>query len=66
MSDSDFDQLVQEALAQDFSGWDFSSLHGRWSEEDPPWAYEALVAEEKEHTASSSLPKSLIDKYHFY
>ena len=47
MNNSDFDRLVEEALAQDFSGWDFSWLHGRWYEEDPPWAYEALVAEEK-------------------
>jgi SAM-dependent methyltransferase len=47
-----FDQLVEEALVQDFSGWDFSWLRGRWYEEDPPWAYEALVAEEKERVAS--------------
>jgi hypothetical protein len=38
MNDTDFDQFVAEALAQDFSVWDFSWLHGRWYEEDPPWA----------------------------
>jgi SAM-dependent methyltransferase len=48
MSDKDFNRLVEEALAQDFCGWDFSWLSGRWYEEDPPWAYEAIVAQEKE------------------
>ena len=52
MNNSDFDRLVEEALAQDFSGWDFSWLHSRWYEEDPPWAYEAIVAEEKERIHS--------------
>jgi SAM-dependent methyltransferase len=52
MSNSDFDQFVAEALAQDFSGWDFSWLHGRWYEENPPWAYEALAAEEKDRANS--------------
>jgi SAM-dependent methyltransferase len=26
-----------------FSGWDFSHIHGRWSEEQPPWSYEELA-----------------------
>jgi SAM-dependent methyltransferase len=26
-----------------FSGWDFSHIHGRWSEEQPPWSYEDLA-----------------------
>lgn len=52
MKNAVFDQFVEEALAQDFSGWDFSWLRGRWYEEDPPWAYEALVAGEKERVAS--------------
>lgn len=46
MSNSDFDRLVEEALAQDFSGWDFSWLYGRWYEEEPPWNYEEIVAKE--------------------
>ena len=52
MNNSDFDQLVEEALAQDFYGCDFSWLHGRWYEEHPPWAYEAIIAEEKERVHS--------------
>jgi hypothetical protein len=39
MAFSNFDQLADEALAQDFSGWDFSWLHGRWHEEEPSWNY---------------------------
>ena len=38
MNNTEFDQFVAEALAQDFSGWDFSWLHDRWYEEDPHWA----------------------------
>jgi SAM-dependent methyltransferase len=26
-----------------FSGWDFSHIHDRWTEEDPPWSYEGLA-----------------------
>ena len=26
-----------------FTGWDFSHIHGRWSEESPPWSYEDLA-----------------------
>ncbi len=43
MSDSKYDRLVQEALDQDFSGWDFAWTHGRWHEEDPSWNYRQLV-----------------------
>ena len=41
----DFDQLVAEAMAQDFSGWDFSWLRGRWSDEEPYWVYRRIVRE---------------------
>jgi SAM-dependent methyltransferase len=40
---STFNTLVDEALAQDFSGWDFSWATGRWQEENPPWDYAAIV-----------------------
>lgn len=43
MTHSQFDQLVQEALAQEFSGWDFSWTRGRWHEEEPSWQYPRLV-----------------------
>lgn len=38
-----FDDLIQAALAQDFSGWDFSYLHDRWREDPPSWDYAAIV-----------------------
>ncbi len=37
------DALIAEALAQDFSGWDFSWLKGRWEEENTPWDYREIV-----------------------
>lgn len=38
-----FDRLVQEALAQDFSGWDFSYLRGRHEDSPLPWEYRQYV-----------------------
>jgi SAM-dependent methyltransferase len=43
MAEASFDQLVQEALAQDFSGWDFSWARGRWREQEPSWDYREMV-----------------------
>lgn len=43
MTRSDYEQLVSEALEQDFSGWDFSWTRGRWHEEEPSWNYPQLV-----------------------
>lgn len=43
--DRTFDHLIAEAMAQDFSGWDFSWLRSRWFEADPPWDYEETVRE---------------------
>lgn len=45
MQDQPFETLIQNALNHPFSGWDFSYLRGRWSEENPPWNYEKLVAQ---------------------
>ena len=39
----DFDNFVNEALAQGFSGWDFSYLNGRWQEDAPSWDYRQCV-----------------------
>lgn len=48
----DFERLINDALAQDFSGWDFSYLHGRWQEEPPLWSYrECVVARVAEATS---------------
>ena len=52
MTISKFDKLVQEALAQDFTGWDFSWTHGRWHEEEPSWNYRQLVQSRIQDTDS--------------
>jgi Methyltransferase domain len=39
-----FDDLVAEAATSDLSGWDFSWLDGRATEERPTWGYARLVA----------------------
>ncbi|RNI24686.1 methyltransferase domain-containing protein [Flexivirga caeni] len=39
-----FRELVEEAVAVDVSGWDFSWLDGRATEERPPWGYAGLLA----------------------
>ncbi len=38
-----FDELVSEALAAPFSGWDFSWLAGRSTAGDLPWSYQREV-----------------------
>jgi SAM-dependent methyltransferase len=38
-----FDQLVDEADSVDVSGWDFSWLDGRASEQRPSWGYQRLM-----------------------
>ena len=40
-----FDQLVAEAEAADVSGWDFSWLDGRATEQRPSWGYQRLMAQ---------------------
>lgn len=39
-----YDELVDEASAVDVSGWDFSWLDGRATEERPGWGYAGLLA----------------------
>lgn len=39
-----FQDLVEEADTVDVSGWDFSWLDGRATEQRPPWRYSQLVA----------------------
>ena len=41
----DFEDLVAEAAAVDVTGWDFSWLAGRATEERPPWGYQRLLGE---------------------
>ncbi len=38
-----FEQLIDEAAAQPFAGWDFSYLHDHWDEEHPDWDYRERV-----------------------
>ena len=40
-----FDELVTEADAAPMSGWDFSWLEGRATEERPSWGYSGLLHE---------------------
>jgi SAM-dependent methyltransferase len=42
---STFEELIAEASAVDVSGWDFSWLEGRATEERPPWGYQKLMGE---------------------
>ena len=39
-----FDDLVNEAVAADVEGWDFSWLNGRATEERPSWGYAKMMA----------------------
>jgi SAM-dependent methyltransferase len=43
MANRSYEQLVEEALAQKFSGWDFSWLDGRYYESETFWNYRQLV-----------------------
>ena len=43
--DRTFEELIAEADAVDVSGWDFSWLDGRATEERPPWGYQRLMGE---------------------
>jgi hypothetical protein len=42
-SERRFNELVEEALAQSFSGWDFSFVDGRIEEQEPSWSYPNLA-----------------------
>jgi SAM-dependent methyltransferase len=43
--DKSFEELIGEADAADVTGWDFSWLDGRATEERPPWGYQKLMGE---------------------
>ncbi|WP_418275757.1 class I SAM-dependent methyltransferase [Isoptericola jiangsuensis] len=53
MSDT-FDALLDAGASADVSGWDFSWLDGRATEERPPWGYARLMAQ-RLATAEASL-----------
>jgi SAM-dependent methyltransferase len=41
--DSTFEQLIEQAMAQELTGWDFSWLNERTVEEPLPWNYEVIA-----------------------
>jgi SAM-dependent methyltransferase len=43
--DDSFEELIAAADAADVTGWDFSWLAGRATEERPPWGYQKLMGE---------------------
>ncbi len=42
-SSTDFEQLVAEALQQEFSGWDFAFINDRWQMQPTSWDYRRQV-----------------------
>jgi SAM-dependent methyltransferase len=48
-----FEDLVDEAAGVDVSGWSFDWLHGRATEERPPWGYSGLLAARLGRAASA-------------
>jgi SAM-dependent methyltransferase len=44
VAESSFDELIREAMAAPFQGWDFSFLRGRSSSVPLPWDYSGIVA----------------------
>lgn len=49
----DFEELVEEASTADVTGWDFSWLAGRATEERPPWGYSRILASRLADVASA-------------
>jgi SAM-dependent methyltransferase len=54
MKTRSYEELVEEAFAQEFSGWDFSRLKGRYFESEPFWNYRQMALE-RMRLASSML-----------
>ncbi|MFI6324866.1 class I SAM-dependent methyltransferase [Nonomuraea sp. NPDC050556] len=46
------DELIAEALATPFEGWDFGVFAGRMVTGEPPWSYERIVRERLPRTSS--------------
>ncbi len=44
--DEKFEKLISEARSWKMSGWNFSSLEGRWIEEAPPWDFGEMIKKE--------------------
>ncbi len=52
MKKRSFEKLIEEALAQEFSGWDFSWMQGRYYESEPFWDYRELVKDRMKDISS--------------
>lgn len=52
MKKRSFETLVKEALAQEFSGWDFSWMRRRYFESEPYWDYRELVMDRIKNISS--------------
>jgi SAM-dependent methyltransferase len=48
-----FDELIEIGASADVTGWDFSWLEGRASEERPPWGYARQLADRLARAAAS-------------
>lgn len=48
-----FDELIAEADAVDVSGWEFSWLEGRATEQRPSWGYQRLLRQRLSHVQSA-------------
>src|SRR4051794_30703396 len=48
-----FDELVAEGEAAPITGWDFSWLEGRGTEERPSWGYSGMVAGRLAHAPAA-------------
>ncbi|MET7337328.1 class I SAM-dependent methyltransferase [Nonomuraea sp. NPDC005650] len=49
----DYEELIRDALATPFEGWDWAVFRGRMTaDDDLPWDYERLVRERLPHTPS--------------
>lgn len=48
-----FEELIAVGEAADVTGWDFSWLEGRATEERPPWGYARLLGERLSHAHAS-------------
>jgi SAM-dependent methyltransferase len=51
-AEENFERLVAGAMTQEFSGWDFSYLNGRWQSSSLPWDYRAIVTPLMAHASS--------------
>lgn len=48
-----FDELIAEASAVSVSGWDFSWLDGRATEQRPSWGYQRMLGEQLRHSTAA-------------